>query len=93
MFVIKPKNTSVELNDSVMFNCSLTGYPQPKVLWYKKAGKHWEAISKSERVMTYENGSLLLRNVAKEDELPYKCIGGNAGEFNSWTAYLMVSSG
>ena len=92
VFVIRPKNASVKLNESAMFNCSLTGYPKPKVLWYKKKPKvqKWESLAESKRVEIFPNGSLLLRNVVKQDELAYKCIGGNAGEFNSSTAYLVI---
>ena len=40
----------------------------------------------------YENGTLIIREVYREDDGKYGCIAGNSGGFEREEAYLRVAS-
>ena len=65
--VISPVNQIVKENQSVVFQCSVSGYPKPTVTW----------LGKSNGTLTYRDGILVVRGVTLDDAGDYTCVGRN----------------
>ncbi|XP_076342776.1 cell adhesion molecule Dscam1-like isoform X2 [Tachypleus tridentatus] len=77
---IEPKDASVIVGQSVTLDCQADGYPQPRVRWEKAEGaasSDYHSITTSYHHQIFENGSLVIQDVAKEDESYYLCQATN----------------
>ncbi|GBM75398.1 Hemicentin-1 [Araneus ventricosus] len=78
-----PVDKETLFGDTVVFPCSTTGKPKPVIKWNKfneLDGKYHlisDMTSKQDRVILFNNGSLSIKNVSKEDEGLYQCSVSN----------------
>ena len=67
------------------FPCEVTGYPQPKVIWYKNANE----ITNNKKALRKGN-SLIITSPWGKDEGIYQCIAKNDLETIHQAAALIV---
>ena len=60
-------------------NCSATGDPQPVISWKKQGGQL--PVGRSQQI----NGSLVIRDISRNDRGNYICTATNAGVFKAET--------
>ena len=75
------KNQSVTYNSSIQFNCSLTGFPTPEILWAK------------DEVNLTSNNTLTIRQVRWEDSGKYTCSAENSEGSKNSTFWIEVAGG
>ena len=92
--VLKPRNVTVMINGSALFNCGATGVPEPGIYWYTTKDKNptnFKPVNfKNSRTRRFPNNSILLTNIRKNDVGWYQCIAGNAGYIEQALAHLKV---
>ncbi|XP_076325843.1 cell adhesion molecule Dscam1-like isoform X3 [Tachypleus tridentatus] len=77
---IEPKDTSVVIGNSVILHCQAEGKPEPRMIWKKSTGQlsvQYNTIISGARIQTLVNGSLVIHQVAKEDQGKYMCEASN----------------
>ena len=79
-FTVKPPAKIVAVvGGTLKLNCSATGNPQPMISWKKQGGQL--PVGRSQQI----NGSLVIRDITKNDEGNYICMATNAGVFKAET--------
>ena len=79
-FTVKPPAKIVAVvGGTLKLNCSATGNPQPMISWKKQGGQL--PVGRSQQI----NGSLVIRDITKNDKGNYICIATNAGVFKAET--------
>ena len=79
-FTVKPPAKIVAVvGGTLKLNCSATGNPQPMISWKKQGGQL--PVGRSQQI----NGSLVIRDITKNDKGNYICMATNAGVFNAET--------
>ena len=79
-FTVKPPAKIVAVvGGTLKLNCSATGDPQPVISWKKQGGQL--PVGRSQQI----NGSLVIREISKNDRGNYICIATNAGVFKAET--------
>ncbi|XP_022241420.1 Down syndrome cell adhesion molecule-like protein 1 homolog [Limulus polyphemus] len=79
-WVVEPSNCSVIQGRSVNIDCVVQGYPPPRITWMKAsdgATKNFVPLYNSQHYVIFDNGTLIIRNVAKENEGFYLCQASN----------------
>ncbi|KAM7413084.1 hypothetical protein PAMA_020458 [Pampus argenteus] len=81
-FVVQPNNQDGIYGKAGILNCSVDGYPPPKVMWkHAKAGignpQQYHPVPLTGRIQIMNNGSLLIRHVLEEDRGFYLCQASN----------------
>uniref|UniRef100_A0A673B0U6 Down syndrome cell adhesion molecule like 1 n=1 Tax=Sphaeramia orbicularis TaxID=375764 RepID=A0A673B0U6_9TELE len=81
-FVVQPNNQDGIYGKAGILNCSVDGYPPPKVMWkHAKAGignpQQYHPVPLTGRIQIMSNGSLLIRHVLEEDRGFYLCQASN----------------
>uniref|UniRef100_A0A8C7IHP4 DS cell adhesion molecule like 1 n=1 Tax=Oncorhynchus kisutch TaxID=8019 RepID=A0A8C7IHP4_ONCKI len=72
-FVVQPNNQDGIYGKAGVLNCSVEGYPPPKVMW-----KHqYHTVPLTGRIQIMGNGSLLIRHVLEDDRGYYLCQASN----------------
>ncbi|XP_028664324.1 LOW QUALITY PROTEIN: cell adhesion molecule DSCAML1 [Erpetoichthys calabaricus] len=94
-FVVQPNNQDGIYGKSGVLNCSVDGYPPPKVMWkHSKASgnsQKYHPVTLNGRIQILANGSLLIRHVLEEDVGNYLCQASNGvGTDISKSLYLTV---
>lgn len=77
---IQPSDASVLVGRSVTLDCQAEGYPQPQIRWEKAVGttaRDYRPISTSYHYQIFENGSLTIQDVARDDAGYYLCQATN----------------
>ena len=75
-FQTSPPSKSVVLEgDQVTIPCQAIGTPEPVISWY--AVGDTSPLQNGSKYTIYANGSLLIRNVLKDDAKTYKCTAEN----------------
>ncbi|XP_076342768.1 cell adhesion molecule Dscam1-like isoform X2 [Tachypleus tridentatus] len=77
---IKPSDLNVVAGRSVTLHCQAEGYPQPQIVWERKTGSKvngYQHISTSYHHQIFENGSLTIEGVTKQDAGLYLCQATN----------------
>ena len=69
--VVSPTTLTVNENGTASYQCSVSGYPEPAVVWSKLDNR--SEISQS----AVSKGKLLLRNVKASDSGGYRCSAAN----------------
>ncbi|KAG1675519.1 Down syndrome cell adhesion molecule [Nymphon striatum] len=89
---IKPVDTVVSLNKSATFHCQASGFPQPQITWQsEKLNGQWSVKSSSDKFQVLESGSLVIRDVTRDDSAIYTCTANNTiGQTITTTAKLIV---
>ena len=75
------KNQSVTYNSSPQFNCSLSGFPTPEILWTKDG------------VNLTNNNTLTIRQARLEDSGKYTCSANNSEGSKNSTFWIEVAGG
>ncbi|TNN26917.1 Down syndrome cell adhesion molecule-like protein 1 [Liparis tanakae] len=100
-FVVQPNNQDGIYGKAGILNCSVDGYPPPKVLWKHArsalAGignpQQYHPVPLTGRIQIMSNGSLLIRHVLEEDRGFYLCQASNGvGSDISKSMVLTVKS-
>ena len=93
-FKVKPVDQRVLLTSTVVLNCISEGRPPPQISWsiFLKITNESFLLNESrkiigERQMLY-NGSLVIRNVSRQDEGFYTCLSSSPGLKRNHTAHI-----
>nr|XP_005988243.1 PREDICTED: Down syndrome cell adhesion molecule-like protein 1 [Latimeria chalumnae] len=80
-FVVQPNNQDGIYGKAGVLNCSVDGYPPPKVMWKHAKGsgnpQQYHPVPLTGRIQILSNGSLLVRHVLEEDIGYYLCQASN----------------
>uniref|UniRef100_A0AAQ4QMC4 DS cell adhesion molecule like 1 n=1 Tax=Gasterosteus aculeatus aculeatus TaxID=481459 RepID=A0AAQ4QMC4_GASAC len=77
-FVVQPNNQDCIYGKAGVLNCSVEGYPPPKVMWKHAKGSIVPPyIPLTGRIQIMSNGSLLIRHVLEDDRGYYLCQASN----------------
>ncbi|KAM6973578.1 LOW QUALITY PROTEIN: cell adhesion molecule DSCAML1 [Aplochiton taeniatus] len=84
-FVVQPNNQDGIYGKAGVLNCSVDGYPPPKVMWKHAKGalagignpQQYHPVPLTGRIQIMANGSLLIRHVLEEDRGFYLCQASN----------------
>ncbi|XP_076361772.1 cell adhesion molecule Dscam1-like isoform X3 [Tachypleus tridentatus] len=79
-WIQEPKSATVVAGSSVILHCSVSGYPIPKIKWFRRKGNNYtENISKIKggKLKFFQNGTLIIENSEEMDEGQYRCVAGN----------------
>lgn len=84
-FVVQPNNQDGIYGKAGILNCSVDGYPPPKVMWKHAKGtlagignpQQYHPVPLTGRIQIMNNGSLLIRHVLEEDRGFYLCQASN----------------
>ena len=87
-FTVKPPAKIVAVvGGTLKLNCSATGNPQPMISWKKQGGQL--PVGRSQQI----NGSLVIRDISRNDRGNYICIATNAGVFKAETGTYTEAKG
>uniref|UniRef100_A0A8C7FQW1 DS cell adhesion molecule like 1 n=1 Tax=Oncorhynchus kisutch TaxID=8019 RepID=A0A8C7FQW1_ONCKI len=80
-FVVQPNNQDGIYGKAGVLNCSVEGYPPPKVMWKHAKGignpQQYHPVPLTGRIQIMFNGSLLIRHVLEDDRGYYLCQASN----------------
>ncbi|KAG7483961.1 hypothetical protein MATL_G00043840 [Megalops atlanticus] len=80
-FVVQPNNQDGIYGKAGVLNCSVDGYPPPKVMWKHAKGignpQQYHPVPLTGRIQIMANGSLLIRHVLEDDRGYYLCQASN----------------
>ncbi|XP_029771561.1 Down syndrome cell adhesion molecule-like protein 1 [Suricata suricatta] len=80
-FVVQPNNQDGIYGKAGVLNCSVDGYPPPKVMWKHAKGsgspQQYHPVPLTGRTQILANSSLLIRHVLEEDMGYYLCQASN----------------
>uniref|UniRef100_A0A8C4YVH8 Down syndrome cell adhesion molecule like 1 n=1 Tax=Gadus morhua TaxID=8049 RepID=A0A8C4YVH8_GADMO len=80
-FVVQPNNQDGIYGKAGVLNCSVEGYPPPKVMWKHAKGignpQQYHPVPLTGRIQVMSNGSLLIRHVLEDDRGYYLCQASN----------------
>ncbi|KAK6322275.1 hypothetical protein J4Q44_G00070670 [Coregonus suidteri] len=80
-FVVQPNNQDGIYGKAGVLNCSVEGYPPPKVMWKHAKGignpQQYHPVPLTGRIQIMSNGSLLIRHVLEDDRGYYLCQASN----------------
>ncbi|XP_076361709.1 cell adhesion molecule Dscam1-like isoform X3 [Tachypleus tridentatus] len=79
-WVVEPSNSSVIQGQSVNIDSVVQGYPSPRITWMKASDgttKNFVPLYNSQHYVIFDNGTLIIRDVAKENEGFYLCQASN----------------
>ncbi|GAB6021000.1 Down syndrome cell adhesion molecule-like protein 1, variant 3 [Chamberlinius hualienensis] len=80
-WIQRPQDTTVVRDSSVIFHCSVDGFPQPEIIWtFSKDPNDPDKASvlkDNNNNHIYSNGSVLIRRVTEETEGFYYCDASN----------------
>uniref|UniRef100_A0A673Y106 DS cell adhesion molecule like 1 n=1 Tax=Salmo trutta TaxID=8032 RepID=A0A673Y106_SALTR len=80
-FVVQPNNQDGIYGKVGVLNCSVDGYPPPKVMWKHAKGtgnpQQYHPVPLTGRIQIMGNGSLLIRHVLEDDRGYYLCQASN----------------
>uniref|UniRef100_A0A3Q2DIV1 Down syndrome cell adhesion molecule like 1 n=1 Tax=Cyprinodon variegatus TaxID=28743 RepID=A0A3Q2DIV1_CYPVA len=96
-FVVQPNNQDCIYGKAGVLNCSVEGYPPPKVMWKHAKGvgnpQQYHPVPLTGRIQIMSNGSLLIRHVLEDDRGYYLCQASNGvGSDISKSMILTVKS-
>ncbi|CAL1268416.1 unnamed protein product [Larinioides sclopetarius] len=98
-WVKKPKDMEVIVNQKVVFTCQAEGIPEPIHRWKYRSGDgsaqpaDFRSVVSSSHMYVLENGSLVIRDVEKQDAGLYLCEASNGvGESLSEVVKLTVNA-
>ncbi|XP_072165764.1 cell adhesion molecule DSCAM-like [Diadema setosum] len=83
-----PQKRSVDVGAFATFNCSVSGYPVEKVTWYKNA----LPLDGDDRVTVYQNGTMVVAGMRRDDRGMYQCVASNRWETQEATMQLSLGA-
>lgn len=84
--VVSPAKQTVRENQRAAFQCSVSGNPQPTMMWVRGNGTHLQSDSH----LGARGGGLEVHNVTLSDAGKYTCVGRNILGSESKSAKLIV---
>ncbi|PAV85388.1 hypothetical protein WR25_09827 [Diploscapter pachys] len=85
-FLQEPKDMTVDSGASVLFDCRVTGEPQPQISWKKKG----DQMPVARAYIAKDNQGLRIDRVQMSDEGEYLCVARNPAGSIEATAHLRV---
>lgn len=86
-FINEPPDMTVLVGQRVQFQCTVGGDPHPQILWKKENGH----IPVGRAEILEEDRSLVIKNVAQDDQGVYICEAHNSVGQISAKAHLVVN--
>ncbi|XP_041470660.1 Down syndrome cell adhesion molecule homolog isoform X2 [Lytechinus variegatus] len=83
-----PQKRSVDVGAFATFNCSVSGYPIEQVTWYKNA----QPLDGDDRVTVYENGTMVVAGMRRDDRGMYQCVATNSWQTQEATMQLSLGA-
>ncbi|XP_038065482.1 Down syndrome cell adhesion molecule homolog isoform X2 [Patiria miniata] len=83
-----PQRRSVDVGAFANFNCTVSGYPIERVTWYKNA----RPLDGDDRVTIFDNGTLEVSDMTREDRGMYQCVASNSWETKEATMQLSMGA-
>ncbi|XP_071806322.1 cell adhesion molecule DSCAM-like isoform X2 [Asterias amurensis] len=83
-----PQRRSVDVGAFANFNCTVSGYPIERVTWYKNA----QPLDGDDRVTIFDNGTLEVAGMTREDRGMYQCVASNSWETKEATMQLSMGA-
>ncbi|EDO33293.1 predicted protein, partial [Nematostella vectensis] len=80
------KDRSARIGDSITLECLATGYPPPKIQWYK--GR--ELVVPDRRIATSSRGHLVINAIQQSDTGYYTCVAVNTAGSDSVSVSFSV---
>ncbi|XP_048587507.1 hemicentin-1 isoform X2 [Nematostella vectensis] len=83
---VSKKDRSARIGDSITLECLATGYPPPKIQWYK--GR--ELVVPDRRIATSSRGHLVINAIQQSDTGYYTCVAVNTAGSDSVSVSFSV---
>ncbi|XP_063523076.1 inactive tyrosine-protein kinase 7 isoform X13 [Pongo pygmaeus] len=91
-FKVEPERTTVYQGHTALLQCEAQGDPKPLIQW-KGKDRILDPTKLGPRMHIFQNGSLVIHDVAPEDSGRYTCIAGNSCNIKHTEAPLYVVGG
>ncbi|XP_005390190.1 PREDICTED: inactive tyrosine-protein kinase 7 isoform X2 [Chinchilla lanigera] len=88
-FKVEPEHTTVYQGHTALLPCEAQGDPKPLIQW-KGKDRILDPTTLGPRMHIFQNGSLVIHDVAPEDSGRYTCIAGNSCNIKHTEAPLFV---
>uniref|UniRef100_A0A8C7EPY9 Inactive tyrosine-protein kinase 7 n=1 Tax=Neovison vison TaxID=452646 RepID=A0A8C7EPY9_NEOVI len=88
-FKVEPERTTVYQGHTALLRCEAQGDPKPLIQW-KGKDRILDPTKLGPRMQIFQNGSLVIHDVAPEDSGRYTCIAGNSCNIKHTEAPLYV---
>ncbi|EAX04157.1 PTK7 protein tyrosine kinase 7, isoform CRA_d [Homo sapiens] len=88
-FKVEPERTTVYQGHTALLQCEAQGDPKPLIQW-KGKDRILDPTKLGPRMHIFQNGSLVIHDVAPEDSGRYTCIAGNSCNIKHTEAPLYV---
>ncbi|GAB1301123.1 Inactive tyrosine-protein kinase 7 [Apodemus speciosus] len=88
-FKVEPERTTVYQGHTALLRCEAQGDPKPLIQW-KGKDRILDPTKLGPRMHIFQNGSLVIHDVAPEDSGSYTCIAGNSCNIRHTEAPLLV---
>uniref|UniRef100_A0AAA9TNR0 Protein tyrosine kinase 7 (inactive) n=1 Tax=Bos taurus TaxID=9913 RepID=A0AAA9TNR0_BOVIN len=88
-FKVEPERTTVYQGHTALLRCEAQGDPKPLIQW-KGKDRILDPTKLGPRMHIFQNGSLVIHDVAPEDSGRYTCIAGNSCNIKHTEAPLYV---
>lgn len=85
----RPQQIIIAAGQSVTLDCSMSGYPDPLVIWYKDGG----LVNISYHVSVFPNHTLFIESAVTEDGGAYFCQGENIMGTTISNSTLLIVAG
>lgn len=81
-WILAPNDTEAVVGQNVIIDCAATGNPLPHIWWEMSSGQMasangYRTVISNSHIHILENGSLVIREVMKNDEGYYLCQANN----------------
>ncbi|XP_053565790.1 peroxidasin homolog [Bombina bombina] len=86
-FIIQPQSTEVLVGGSVTLECSVSGYPEPRIKWTTDTG---ELVPINDRFTITSSGGLYIQNVTFSEQGSYYCHATNSEGALQASAMIIV---
>lgn len=83
-----PSNQTLPIKSMAVFPCAAIGTPEPIIAWYFEG----EALIQNHRRNISNDGTLILRDLNKEDSGTYTCVASSQHGKYVWSGMLLVDS-
>lgn len=88
IIIFGPSNQTLPLKSIAEFLCTATGTPDPIISWYHRS----IPVLPSSKINISENGTLTIKDLARDDTGIYTCVASSKNGKYVWSAMLKVDS-
>ena len=83
---VDPVEQTVDAGNDAIFDCSASGHPIGKMVWYKNG----QPLANETRIIIQSENRLVVRDVRRHDQGMYQCFIGNNRETVQGAAQLSL---